>query len=149
MITLRFPEESEHYYLIELRNKNRQYFFDQERVTFKEHYKWYNIIKDFDYFFVIELDGNLIGTICLYSPVGNTAEYGRFIIDEKFRNNGYGRQALTKLLKYAFALGITKVYGDVWTDNTNAIKLDKSLGFREEKTFDLNGRSVTRMVINK
>lgn len=140
-VRLRYPQNSDHSYLVELRNGNLQHFFSDTAVSLESHLSWYSKVEhSFPTveFFVIERDGDAIGTIglCNISQAHHRAEYGRFVIDECERGKGYGRAALLLLLDHAFGgLGLNKVYGDILATNEVAIKLDESLGFRQEAIF--------------
>jgi len=111
----------------------------------EDHLKWYNSIKGKDYFFVIDLDGEPIGTICLYNFNKNYGEYGRFIIDRKCRGLRYGRDAMSLLISYARTLGIETLYGELLANNTYAILFDISIGFRITGLLRRNKRLAVRM----
>ena len=50
-----------------------------------------------------------------------------------FRGQGYGREAWSVLLGYAFfELGLRRVYLYTWVENTALIRMAESLGFRRE-----------------
>jgi len=140
MITLRCPIWSEHQALVDLRNDNLAYFFSSNRISLEAHLDWYHgvLLDDSQEFFVIEADGDLVGTISLMNIDRHhkRAEYGRFLIAEDYRSMGHGKEALTALLKYAFGtLSLHKVYGDILNTNVAAITLDERLGFEQEGIF--------------
>lgn len=83
-------------------------------------------------FFAILNDGRMIGNVELAS-INNqdkSCRVCRFLIDEKNRNNGYGREALNQLLDIAFGrLKLDKVLLTVFDFNKNAIACYKKAGF--------------------
>ena len=85
--------------------------------------------------FAIEADGNLIGH-CGLSGIDETArhcELGISIGDKDYWGRGYGREAVSLLLDYAFRLrNLRRVWLEVHADNERAIRAYRSCGFVEE-----------------
>jgi RimJ/RimL family protein N-acetyltransferase len=85
--------------------------------------------------FAIEADGRLIGACNLrdFDATALTCAFGIWIGDPSYRGAGYGREALTLLLDYAFRIrNQRKVTLDVQAVNASAIRLYRALGFVEE-----------------
>ena len=85
--------------------------------------------------FAIEADGKFIGQCALfhYDTVASTCELGITIGDKDYWAKGYGREAITLLLDYAFRLrNIRKVWLQVHAHNPRAISAYKACGFIEE-----------------
>jgi acetyltransferase, GNAT family len=106
-------------------------------------------LKNGDKCFAIILLKNdeLIGNCSIYRENDNArvAELGIFIGDEKFRNNGYGQEALNLLLDYGFNyLNLNSVYLSVFSFNDVAINCYKKIGFKEagrlRENYFLNGK---------
>ena len=106
-------------------------------------------LKNGDKCFAIILLKNdeLIGNCSIYRENDNArvAELGIFIGDEKFRNNGYGQEALNLLLDYGFNyLSLNSVYLNVFSFNDVAINCYKKIGFKEagrlRENYFLNGK---------
>lgn len=142
IVRLRYPYFYEHPQLVQWRNDARRFFFTDVTVSLFDHLRWYwHIRRDpTQRFFVIESlnMAKPIGTIGLVDidVRHGHAEYGRFTIDEALRGNGYGTDALSVLLDYAFlTLYLNRVYGDIFAWNSAAIRLDEKIGFRHEGTF--------------
>ena len=55
------------------------------------------------------------------------------LIEDKYKGKGYGKKGLILLCKEAFNNGIDKLYDSIEYSRENAIKLFKSIGFKEEK----------------
>lgn len=153
LVNLRFPEPSDHLQLVKWRNENLQHFFSDEPVSLENHLDWYKRTRQdaSQRFFVIEFRGTQkmtwgrgekhsqfpppIGTIGLQNIDfrHRRAEYGRFLIAEEYRGKGYGKDALSTLLRFAFVtLGLHKVYGEILTKNSDAFSPCESLGFHRE-----------------
>ncbi len=74
--------------------------------------------------FAIEADGTLIGGCALFGfdELAQTCELGITIGDRNYWGRGYGRDAVTVLLDYAFRLrNFRKVWLRVWGNNGRAI----------------------------
>ncbi|TMK21438.1 MAG: GNAT family N-acetyltransferase [Actinobacteria bacterium] len=85
--------------------------------------------------FVIEAEGRPVGRIGLnnFRPRDRLASLYIFVGDRDVQGKGYGREALTLLLAYAFdTLNLRMV--ELWTlgDNERAVHLYKRCGFTEE-----------------
>ena len=90
--------------------------------------------------------------VCGFSSINNiyrTAEVGIFIGDKTFHNKGYGTEALSLLIDYAYqSLNLYNIMLFVYEDNQRAIKCYENIGFKEmgkrrkarifrQKTYDI------------
>lgn len=88
-----------------------------------------------DVLFAIEVDGQFIGQCLLMhvNETARTAELGIAIGDKRYWGQGYGREAVSMLLEYAFRY---RNYRRVWLwvhgDNERAIRSYIACGFVEE-----------------
>ncbi len=85
--------------------------------------------------FAIEADSKYIGQCALFNTneINHTCELGITIGDKDYWAKGYGREAITLLLDYAFRLrNIRKVWLQVHGNNPRAISAYKACGFIEE-----------------
>jgi GNAT superfamily N-acetyltransferase len=57
------------------------------------------------------------------------------IVDVRYRQQGLGRQLMLHLLHWAKSRGVANAYLQVMCENTKAIRLYTSLGFRQEYTY--------------
>lgn len=84
----------------------------------------------------IDAEGTLIGAVSLVNDenlANRCARFGIVIGDRAYHRKGYGREASTLLLDYAFAiLGYHKINLDAYEYNTAAIALYRDLGFADE-----------------
>jgi RimJ/RimL family protein N-acetyltransferase len=85
--------------------------------------------------FAVEADGKLIGGCALFDfdHIAHTCQLGITIGDKAYWGKGYGREALTLLLDYAFRLqNVRKVWLTVNGNNERAIRAYRACGFVEE-----------------
>lgn len=85
--------------------------------------------------FAIDAEGRLIGQCALFNvdPVAMTCELGIAIGDKEFWGRGYGREAISLLLYYAFRLqNYRKVWLKVLGKNERAQRAYAACGFIEE-----------------
>ncbi|HJZ46088.1 MAG TPA: GNAT family protein [Roseiflexaceae bacterium] len=85
--------------------------------------------------FVIEADGVVVGRIALVhsNRRSGSAEFGIGIYDPEYVGKGYGREAISLLLDWAFQI---QNYRRIWlktsSENERAIRCYKAVGFVEE-----------------
>jgi RimJ/RimL family protein N-acetyltransferase len=87
---------------------------------------------------VAEYNKEIIGTVRLFSSMSDSkdrhvAELGIFVLDPH-RERGVGRRLLAYALDWAANQGLKKITLSVFSDNTRAIRLYKSVGFTLEGT---------------
>lgn len=104
--------------------------------------------------FAIEADGACIGTGGLFGIDRNArhAELGIGIGDKGYWGRGYGREAVSLLLDYAFRLrNLRRVWLEVHSANERAIRSYRSCGFVEEGRMRehtwLDGRYVDNVIM--
>lgn len=97
-------------------------------------------------FDIIDLDGNtLIGAIGLehFNWIERSAVLGIFIGDDKYRNNGYGVEAINLLLEYGFKyLNLHSIRLSLLAINERAHKCYLKCGFKD------TGRSREEIFLN-
>jgi ribosomal protein S18 acetylase RimI-like enzyme len=105
----------------------------KENLVNKPNYS-YNIIKGDENIFELFLDGNIIGK-SKFSDIEKSGYFGEkyieiydFEILDGFRNRGYSKILLTKLLKYLSSI-VKLVELHVKEDNKIAIRLYETMGF--------------------
>ncbi|HJZ46090.1 MAG TPA: GNAT family protein [Roseiflexaceae bacterium] len=85
--------------------------------------------------FVIEVDGTLIGDLNLHhrDRRSRVSAFGIAIYDPAYLGQGYGREAIGLLLDWAFRIqNYERIWLDTWANNQRALRCYKSLGFVEE-----------------
>jgi RimJ/RimL family protein N-acetyltransferase len=142
LVGLYLPKQSEYQAMVDLRNDNADRFFTPGHITLDVHLSFMQRVNSdmAQVMFVIKrLDtGALVGTVGLYDIDYHhrRAEYGRFVIDEAQRGQGFGTEALRLILRYGFErLKLRRIHGEVLADNTAALHVCRKLGFQIEGTF--------------
>jgi len=84
---------------------------------------------------VLEKEEKIIGYISYYIKIkyDNILWINELVIDEHYRNKGYGTMMLKEIIKIAKEEKCKRVEFNCWSFNENAIKLYESLGFREQR----------------
>lgn len=85
--------------------------------------------------FPIEADGKLIGGCALFdfNSTAHTCQLGITIGDKDYWGKGYGREAISLLVNYAFQYrNLHKVFLSVLGKNERAIRAYQAVGFAEE-----------------
>lgn len=107
-------------------------------ITLKEEEAFIeNILKqDNSLFIVAELEGRIVGNLNFAGGIKlrtkHVGEFGISVLKE-FWGQGIGKELMTYLIQWAEETGIiTKINLKVRPENTRAINLYKSLGFKEE-----------------
>ena len=99
-------------------------------------------------FAIVDLETDeMIGTVSIedIKYTNRTGLLGIFIGNEKYRNNGYGTEAIKLILDFAFNyLNLNSIRLDVFSCNERAIKCYKKCGFKEagvwRKSKYINGK---------
>lgn len=129
------PEDAACLYAWRMDPGTRTFFRSTAEVPFADHEKLlaaYFRPENRDRWFVIEEDGQPVGAIALYgfSEGGETAEWGRFVVEPSSRGRGLGGQALQLLVDHARGCGLLRLRCEVLTTNRAALGLYLRLGFR-------------------
>jgi RimJ/RimL family protein N-acetyltransferase len=85
--------------------------------------------------FAIEIEGKFVGQCGLFdfNTTSHTAQLGIAIGDKAYWGRGYGREAVTLLVDYAFRYrNFRRVWLWVHADNERAIRAYRACGFLEE-----------------
>jgi len=85
--------------------------------------------------FVIEVDGKLIGGIGLHhrDRRSGSAQFGVGIYDPEYLAHGYGRDAITTLLSWAFEIqNYRRIWLETYALNERAVRSYRAVGFVED-----------------
>jgi len=74
-----------------------------------------------------------------YKPYRGIAEFSVYI-EERYRRNGFGRVALSELIRQCEAAGFTKMLSRIMAQNVASRVLCKALGFREVGIYERHAR---------
>lgn len=85
--------------------------------------------------FVIEKNENIIGYAALQIKDKNTKSIwiDEIIIDNNYRNNGYGKRLIDEILKFAKENKCQRIELNCWSFNDNALKFYDKLGFNPQR----------------
>lgn len=119
------------------RNKYANNFYTSDTITKQQQRQWYQKYQDSygrDFMYLIKLkDDTPIGTIAIYNVemADRTAEVGRMLLLEEYRNQGYMEEALDLIVKEAFeSIRLWKLRLSCFLDNAGAISLYHKAGFQ-------------------
>jgi len=120
-----------------------EFFFEHEPLSLVMQRRWFEsfLQKGDEKFWIVESneENKPIGTIALVHLDwrNRKAELGRILIaDEQYRHGGYGAEAESLVLRYAFDhLNLNRVYCEVFADNERGVRIHKAFGFKQEGTF--------------
>lgn len=123
-------------YLSQLRNDE---FEGYPGITYENGKEHLNYRVGSEEFFAVELidTGKVIGNIYCGRRDFDAREVG-YIINERYRGNGYAVEALTAVIKYAFREGAHRIYAECDPRNIRSWKLLEKAGLRREAHFRQN-----------
>jgi RimJ/RimL family protein N-acetyltransferase len=106
-------------------------------VHFANHVEWFDHVRRRRdvVLFAIRVDERLVGTCQLHSihPIHRSAELQIRIGLKQDRGRGYGRSAVSQLLRFGFAdRNLNRIALHVIAGNAPAVRLYQAVGFREE-----------------
>lgn len=140
-ITLTIPEKQHLKQMMKWRNTPELKVFSGEyrELSYSHQINWWKdkVLKDdLCQYFVIKPIGEdkIIGTASLVNihPVYKKAQFGILIGDKKYRNNGFGSDALRTIMKFGFKeLNLNRIWSEVYSNNI-AIEIYRHLGFKDE-----------------
>ena len=120
----------------------REMFLQRQLLTEEIHKNWLNTMvrtgKVRQFIIYLKENDRPIGTVFLKNidKEKKIAEYGNFIGESEYLGRGYGSDAGSTLLKYAFEeLKLHKIFLRVKRENKRAIKAYRKMGFTEAKLF--------------
>lgn len=98
-VRIRLIEEGDLDVVRELRNRNREWFFDDREITAAQQAAWFESLRGKSVrFYVIEHAGAVIGTISIdQGEVG--MEVGNLILDPRYRGQGLMAEAVAELCR--------------------------------------------------
>ncbi len=110
-------------------------------VSYDEELAWYekNIRVNFPNttFGVEEMKGKILVGMTFLKNINMIFRHAEFsiLIDSSQKGKGFGKEACYKTLEFGFRhLGLNKIYLKVRTDNTSALRIYESCGFKIEGT---------------
>jgi RimJ/RimL family protein N-acetyltransferase len=110
-------------------------YFEHKHVPYDEYLSQKDSIVEQDERWVIEVAGEVIGTLGYYweHKPSNWLEMGIVIYNPKYWSGGYGAQALRLLINHLFnTLPLVRVGYTTWSGNKRMIKVGEKLGMTME-----------------
>lgn len=98
-----------------------------------------------DSFFVIEADGDIVGTAGVKEESGDDALLRRMFVDLKHRRHGYGTELLTKAIDFCKEKGYKHIYFRCTDRMGDAIRLCMKSGFKETETLEVGGFKIHKL----
>ena len=83
--------------------------------------------------FVLIDNDKIVGYLAFEIKHFNIMWIDQFIIDNEYRNKGYGKYFINEMFKYARKNNYKRVELNCWVFNNNAISFYEELGFREQR----------------
>ena len=119
-----------------LRNLDKELFFSSNIITVEQQDKWYEwyLTRNDEFMFSVYCEGKFIGGFGLYNYVNaeSTIEFGRIVIDKRYRGQGLGRRTVEAAIEICKSdLNIKRIYLEVMNSNNIAKEIYKKVGFKE------------------
>ncbi|WP_234397001.1 GNAT family N-acetyltransferase [Bacillus massiliglaciei] len=106
---------------------------DTEPVTVESKIAWFNEHDESRPLYLIEMENRIVGWLSFQAFYGRPAYQATvevsIYLDEKYRGNGIGRQAVQKALDECPRLGIKTLLAFIFGHNTPSLKLFEKFGF--------------------
>jgi len=138
--------------------KLRDYLTPRWPLSVAAEERWIESVtsSDSDQVMIIEtLDGTPLGNIGIHgiNPVARSANLGIYIADEENWDKGYGHDAVTALLGYAFRrMNLHRIQLTVFEHNPRAVRVYEKCGFVKEGVIRdhqfINGRYVNSYLMS-
>jgi diamine N-acetyltransferase len=139
VVTLRLVGEKDLLPILAWRNRDeaRVWFKTSEQLSLEKHKEWYAryLVKENDYFFIVEVDGVPAGQCAIYDIdfAAGSAEIGRFLVAPDKGGHGYMKRSCTEIVRFGMdRLRLPYLFLEVKEQNVRAMKIYLGCGFREE-----------------
>lgn len=112
----------------ELRNANREWFFDDAEISREQHERWFDGLSEHPVaFYVIEVEGAVVGTVSVTdTPDGR--EIGNLVLDSGHRGRGLMTQAVAQLTRDP-----GRYFAEVRPDNQASLGVFERVGFNAKR----------------
>jgi len=101
-----------------------------------------------DAFFVIEEDGEIVGTVGVKEEAKESALLRRLFVDLKHRKRGYGRELIAQAMKFCKEKGYGKIYFRCTDRMKDAMALCVKNGFKESESLEVGGFKIHKLEFN-
>ncbi|MDT8862602.1 GNAT family N-acetyltransferase [Alkalihalobacillus sp. MEB130] len=110
-------------------------YFEHKSISYEKYLTNKDNLVYQDDYWIIEVDGNIIGTVSYYweHKPSNWLEMGIGIYDRKYWNGGIGTRALTLWINHLFnTIPLVRVGFTTWSGNHRMVKVGEKLGMTLE-----------------
>jgi GNAT superfamily N-acetyltransferase len=98
-----------------------------------------------DSFFVVEEDGEIVGTVGVKGETEADALLRRLFVDVKHRSRGYGSALVDTAIDFCRKKGYKRVFFRCTDRMSNAMKLCMKKGFRETEKLEVSGFRIHKL----
>jgi len=117
-----------------------RYMYTSPNLTLKDQQKWFDekVTKDDNKYWIVSVDGEKIAYVSVYDidKVNNRASWAYYIGSPSCNGKGIGSQIELNIIDYVFNnLKLNKLCCEVFSFNTQVIKLHEKFGFEVEGVF--------------
>lgn len=109
-----------------------RWFHSTAPVFPEDHREWFAryLRRETDYMFILEANGTPVAQTSLYGVEGDSAEFGRLLVDPFRRGQGLSHRAVALCLRIADdVLALKHLQLEVKPDNVRAIRVYEAAGF--------------------
>ena len=89
---------------------------------------------DREIYFIIEVEGQGVGTVSIADMVDGKGEVVRFLVAPEHQGRGYGSEALRLAVGYAAEQGVDSLYANIYEDNAASRRSFEKAGFEHLRT---------------
>lgn len=98
-----------------------------------------------DSFFVVEEDGEIVGTVGVKEETSDDALVRRLFVDLKHRRHGYGTELLQKAMDFCKSRGYKRMYFRCTDRMADAMRLCIKHGFKETEVLEVSGFKIHKL----
>jgi len=98
-----------------------------------------------DAFFVVEEDGDVVGTVGIKEESSSDALLRRLFVDVKHRGRGYGSELIARAVDHCRLHGYKRIYFRCTDRMANAMKACQKKGFKEVEKLEVSGFRIHKL----
>src|SRR3989338_6764988 len=98
-------------------------------------------------FFVIDEDGEIVGTVGVKEETESDALLRRLFVDLKHRRHGHGTQLLKKAIDFCRTSGYRRIFFRCTDRMADAMRLCLKSGFKEAEALDVSGFKIHKLML--
>lgn len=100
-----------------------------------------------DSFFIIEEEGEVVGTVGVKEETEDDALLRRLFVDLKHRRHGYGTELLKEAISFCKSSGYKRIFFRCTDRMADAMRLCRKGGFKEAEALDVSGFKIHKLVL--